>query len=104
MALIVFLSNDRAGLIGSAQNFGIECCRALQLLNGYYTTGEATLRNDTKHLSDLPNGFADRIDVAMGAKPASDQDVYDSVEALWADMKAVAEKHSVRWLSDDIEI
>ncbi len=98
------LSSDRASLICAAQNFGIELCRALQLLNGYYTTGETSLRDETKRLADLPEGFAGRIDIVMGAIPTSDNDIYNAIEDLWTEMKLLARRHAISWLSTDIEV
>ena len=46
------LAGDRSSLVLAALNLGVESCRALQLLNGHYTTGEAFLREETKVLRD----------------------------------------------------
>lgn len=98
------LSDDRAGLIQSAQSFGIEFCRALQILNRHYTTGQAALRSETKQLPELPSGFSDQIDISMGTEPASDNDIYNAIEELYVGMKDLASKHNINWLSTDIEI
>ena len=97
------LGRDRSSLIWASLNFGIESCRAVQLINGHYTTGEAYLRDETKRLATLPEGFAGQIDIVMAQIPASDDDIYSAIEDLWSGMKQLASRHAITWLHTGIE-
>ena len=73
----------------ASQSFSEAICRAIFLRNRRYITGRARLREMDKQLPLVPDGFGRLIDTISGAYPASDQDVYDADETLWARIRAV---------------
>ncbi len=75
---------DRASFLSACQVYSEAVCRAICLRNRQYVTGHALLRERTKQLPVVPDGFATLIDTVSGANVATDQDAYDAAEALWA--------------------
>ncbi|NKB71618.1 MAG: hypothetical protein GKR89_31475 [Candidatus Latescibacteria bacterium] len=98
------LLDDRGHLIKSATEFGEECCRALEMLNGAYTTGQASLREAAKTLPQLLAGFAELIDTVSGATPATEQAIYDAVEELWEGMRQIARERGIDWRGTDLHL
>ncbi len=78
---------DRAHFISACQSYSEAICRAICLRNRRYVTGHARLRETTKQLPVVPDGFVTLIDTISGASAATDQDAYDAAEALWAQIQ-----------------
>ena len=92
------IAQDRAMLIKTLQHFGEQVCRALCIINGNHdVTGTARLRDETKTLSLLPPKFAEEIDRATGATPATEQEMYGAAEDLWAGMVQIAREEGLEW-------
>ena len=99
------IAGDRATMLHAAYGLAHDSCRALCMLNDKtYVTGSASLFRETRKLKLLPASFVQLIDVVSGAAPASDQEIYDAAESLWAGMRRLAEQQGLQWLSTELMI
>jgi kanamycin nucleotidyltransferase len=83
------LAGDRAYFLWACQIYSEAVCRAICLRNRRYVTGRARLREMTKQMPIVPDGFDTLIDAVSGAQPATDQEVYDAAEVLWAGIGSI---------------
>jgi hypothetical protein len=65
-------------------------------------TGMARLRNETEKLPLLPSDFARLIDVVSGATSATDQQITDADESLWARMRCLCRERDLVWEEDEL--
>ncbi len=92
------MSGNRQQLVEAAIKFGETCCIALLALNNNQSvTGSIRILNATKELPLLPEKFSELIDVVRSAKPASEQELYDAIEELWAGLRKLADHLSIKW-------
>ena len=98
------LAGDRSSLVLAALNLGMESCRALEILNGHYTTGVASLREEVKTFSCLPRNFEKQIDTVMAAVASDEDELYNSAEDLWMGMKDLASRHGITWMHSGVEV
>ncbi len=68
-----------------------------------YVTGSARLFRETMKLKILPPNFIPLIEIVSGARPASDQEIYDAAEDLWAGMR-LADQQGLQWVSSELMI
>jgi kanamycin nucleotidyltransferase len=100
------IAGDRAMFINAACGMAHDTCRALCMLNDktYVTGSGARLFRETMKLKILPENFIQLIEIVSGAWPASDQEIYDAAEDLWAGMQRLAEQQGLQWMSTDLQI
>ncbi len=99
------IAGDRAMFIHAACDLAHDVCRSLCMLNDKtYVTGSARLFGETMKLKILPANFTQLIDIVSGARPASDQEIYDAAENLWAGMRRLAEEQGLQWVSRELQI
>jgi hypothetical protein len=83
------VASDRAHFLFACRTYSEALCRAICLLNRRYVSGRARLREMTKQMPVLPNGFATLIDAVSGAALAPDQEAYDAAEALCSEIERI---------------
>lgn len=98
------ISDARAELIRSTQDFGEQVCRALLLINRASSTGNARLRAAAKALPRKPDDFDALIDIVLSARQESDALLYASTEVLWRKMSEMAQQMGIRIEMDVLQV
>jgi kanamycin nucleotidyltransferase len=97
------IAKARSHFLWALHDFGDVTCKALRLLNRRYVTAQRAMVPACQRFEDLPQGFAELMDLVLGETEASDQVRYEAVETLWEGMQDLAAERGVEWEARDLK-